>query len=191
MTTTQTHEVTRLLLDWRNGDEGALERLTPLVYAELRRLARRYMRGEREGHTLDGTALVHEAYIRLAGGGGPEWQNRAHFYGVAARLMRQILVEHARRHQADKRGGGERAAVLEESAVLTPARAAGLVALDEALQALARLDPRKSRIVELRYFGGLSVEEIGEVEGLSVATVRRQMRMAEAWLHREMSQSDK
>ena len=189
MTTTQTHEVTRLLLDWRNGDEAALERLTPLVYAELRRLARRYMRGEREGHTLDGTALVHEAYIRLAGGGGPEWQNRAHFYGVAARLMRQILVEHARRHHADKRGGGERAAVLEESAVLTPARAAGLVALDEALQALAQLDPRKSRIVELRYFGGLQIEEIGEVERLSVATVRRQMRMAEAWLHREMERT--
>ncbi|HEX7177103.1 MAG TPA: sigma-70 family RNA polymerase sigma factor [Pyrinomonadaceae bacterium] len=187
MTTTQTHEVTRLLLDWRNGDEGALERLTPLVYAELRRLARRYMRGEREGHTLDGTALVHEAYIRLAGGGGPEWQNRAHFFGVAARLMRQILVEHARRHNADKRGGGERAVSLEESAIFTPARAAGLVALDEALQALARLDPRKSRIVELRYFGGLQIEEIGEVERLSVATVRRQMRMAEAWLHREMS----
>ena len=191
MTTTQTHEVTRLLLDWRNGDEGALERLTPLVYAELRRLARRYMRGEREGHTLDGTALVHEAYLRLAGGGGPEWQNRAHFFGVAARLMRQILVEHARRHHADKRGGGERAVPLEESAIFTPARAAGLVALDEALQALARLDPRKSRIVELRYFGGLQIEEIGEVERLSVATVRRQMRMAEAWLHREMSQGDK
>jgi RNA polymerase sigma-70 factor, ECF subfamily len=186
-TATTNHEVTRLLHDWRGGDQAALEKLTPLVYGELRRLARHYLRGERPDHTLQGTALVHEAYVRLVGQTGPEWQNRAHFFGVAARLMRQILVDHARRHNAGKRGGGERPASLEESAVFTPARAADLVALDEALHALARFDPRKSRLVELRYFGGLQLEEIGEVEGLSVATVRRQLRTAEAWLHREMT----
>ena len=189
-TATDTHEVTRLLLDWRNGDREALERLMPLVYGELRRLARHYLRGERKDHTLQGTALVHEAYVRLVGQPGPEWQSRAHFFGVAARLMRQILVDHARRHRAAKRGGGERPASLAESAVFTPERAADLVALDEALCALARLDPRKSRIIELRYFAGLRVEEIAEVEGVALATVRRQMRTAEAWLHREMTNQD-
>ena len=186
--TTQTHEVTRLLADWRNGDREALEKLTPLVYTELRRLAAHYLRGERAGHTLQGTALVHEAYVRLIGQGGElHWQNRAHFFGVAARLMRQILVDHARRHHAQKRGSGEPHASLEESAVFTPERASNLVALDEALSDLAQFDPRKSRLVELRYFGGLGIEEIGEVENLSVATVRRQLRLAEAWLHRALT----
>ena len=181
------HEVTRLLHDWQDGDRAALEKLTPLVYDELRRLASHYLRGERRDHTLQGTALVHEAFIRLVGQSGLEWQSRSHFIGVAARLMRQILVDHARKHTAAKRGGGEQPLSIEEAAVFSPQRAANLVALDDALQALAQFDPRKSRIIELRYFGGLSIEEVGEVEGIAVATVRRQMRTAEAWLHREMS----
>ena len=187
MTADLSHEVTRLLRDWQAGDAAALERLTPLVYDELRRLAAHYLRGERKDHTLQGTALVHEAFIRLVGQSNLELQNRAHFFGVAARLMRQILVDHARKHAAAKRGGGVHDLSIEEAAVFTPERAANLVALDEALVALSEFDPRKSRIVELRYFGGLSIEEIGELEEISVATVRRQMRTAEAWLHREMS----
>lgn len=187
MTADLSHEVTRLLHDWQAGDRAALERLTPLVYDELRRLAAHYLRGEREGHTLQGTALVHEAFIRLVGQGAPQLQSRAHFFGVAARLMRQILVDHARRAKAAKRGGGERHLSVGEAAVFSPERADSLVALDEALDALARFDPRKSRIVELRYFAGLSIEEIAGAEGVAVATVRRQMRTAEAWLHREMS----
>ncbi|HYG09472.1 MAG TPA: sigma-70 family RNA polymerase sigma factor [Pyrinomonadaceae bacterium] len=181
------HEVTRLLHDWQDGDRAALEKLTPLVYDELRRLASHYLHGERRDHTLQGTALVHEAFIRLVGQSGLEWQSRSHFIGVAARLMRQILVDHARKHTAAKRGGGEQLLSIEEAAVFSPQRAANLIALDDALQALAQFDPRKSRIIELRYFGGLSIEEVGEVEGIAVATVRRQMRTAEAWLHREMS----
>jgi RNA polymerase sigma factor (TIGR02999 family) len=187
MTADLSHEVTRLLHDWQNGDRGALERLTPLVYDELRRLASHYLRGERKDHTLQGTALVHEAFIRLVGQSDLELQSRAHFFGVAARLMRQILVDHARKHTAAKRGGGERGLSIEEAAIFSPERAANLVALDDALHALSHFDPRKSRIIELRYFGGLSIDEIGEVERLSVATVRRQMRTAEAWLHRQMS----
>ena len=187
MTADLSHEVTRLLMNWRRGDREALEKLAPLVYDELRRLASHYLRGERKDHTLQSTALVNEAFIRLIGQGKVEWQSRAHFFGVAARLMRQILVDHARKHQAVKRGGGERNLSLAETAVFTPERAANLVALDDALQGLTKFDPRKSRIVELRYFGGLGIEEIGEVEGISVATVRRQLRMAEAWLHRELS----
>ncbi|HJQ68420.1 MAG TPA: sigma-70 family RNA polymerase sigma factor [Blastocatellia bacterium] len=181
------HEVTQLLLDWRNGDKEALDKLTPLVYNELRRLANHYLRGERKDHTLQGTALVHEAYIRLIGQGDLEWQNRAHFFGVAARLMRQILVDHARKHRAAKRGSGERDLSLDEAAVFSAERASSLVALDDALESLAQFDERKSRLVELRYFGGLSIEEISEVEETSVATVKRHMRMAEAWLHKEMS----
>jgi RNA polymerase sigma factor (TIGR02999 family) len=187
MTADLSHEVTRLLHDWQGGDRAALEKLTPLVYDELRRLASHYLRGERKDHTLQGTALVHEAFIRLVSQSGLEWQSRAHFFGVAARLMRQILVDHARKHTAAKRGGGERGLSIEEATVFSPQRAANLVALDDALQGLAKFDPRKSRIIELRYFGGLSIEEIGKVEGIAVATVRRQMRTAEAWLHREMS----
>ncbi|HEX8174127.1 MAG TPA: sigma-70 family RNA polymerase sigma factor [Pyrinomonadaceae bacterium] len=187
MTVDLSHEVTRLLHDWQGGDRAALEKLTPLVYDELRRLATHYLRSERKDHTLQGTALVHEAFIRLVGQSGLEWQSRAHFFGVAARLMRQILVDHARKHTAVKRGGGQRGLSLEEATVISPGRAASLVALDDALHGLAKFDPRKSRIIELRYFGGLSIEEIGEVEGIAVATVRRQMRTAEAWLHREMA----
>jgi len=187
MNTELSHEVTRLLRDWQGGDSAALEKLTPLVYDELRRLAAHYLRGERKGHTLQGTALVHEAFVRLVGQERPEWQGRAHFFGVVARLMRQILVDHARRHTADKRGGGLEHLSLEVAAALTPQRTAGLLALDEALEGLAKFDERKSRYVDLRYFCGLGVEEIGEVEGVATATVRRQLRTAEAWLHREMT----
>jgi RNA polymerase sigma-70 factor, ECF subfamily len=187
MTADLSHEVTRLLRDWQRGDRAALEKLTPLVYDELRRLAAHYLRGERKSHTLQGTALVHEAFIRLVGQSDLELQSRAHFFGVAARLMRQILVDHARKHAAAKRGGGEQPLSIGESAVFSPQRAANLVALDDALRGLAKFDPRKSRIIELRYFGGLSMEEIEEVEGIAAATVRRQMRTAEAWLHKEMS----
>jgi RNA polymerase sigma factor (TIGR02999 family) len=187
MTADPSHEVTRLLHDWQAGDLAALEKLTPLVYDELRRLAAHYLRGERAGHTLQGTALVHEAFIRLVGQSGLELQSRAHFFGIAARLMRQILVDHARRQGAAKRGGGMHVLSIGEAAVLSPERADSLVALDEALVELAKFDSRKSRIVELRYFAGLQVEEIAAAEGIAVATVRRQMRTAEAWLHREMS----
>jgi RNA polymerase sigma factor (TIGR02999 family) len=181
------HDVTQLLQDWRSGDKAALEKLTPLVYGELRRLANHYLRGERKDHTLQGTALVHEAYMKMVGSANLEWQNRAHFFGVAARIMRQILIDHARRHKADRRGGGQQDLSLDEAAVFSAERASSLVALDDALESLARFDPLKGRIIELRYFGGLSIEEIGEVEAVSVSTVKRHMRMAEAWLHRELN----
>jgi RNA polymerase sigma factor (TIGR02999 family) len=187
MTADMSHEVTRLLHDWQGGDRAALERLTPLVYEELRRLASHYLRGERKDHTLQGTALVHEAFIRLVGQSGLELQSRAHFFGVASHLMRQILVDHARKHAAAKRGGGEQHLPIEEAAIFSPQRAANLISLDDALEELAKFDPRKSRIIEMRYFGGLQIEEIGELEGVAVATVRRQMRTAEAWLRKEMS----
>ncbi|HEY7911682.1 MAG TPA: sigma-70 family RNA polymerase sigma factor [Blastocatellia bacterium] len=180
-------DVTQLLQEWRNGDKAALERLTPLVYDELRRLARNYLRGERKDHTLQGTALVNEAYMKLVGYTNLEWQNRAHFFGVAARVMRQILIDYARKHRSGKRGSGKQHMPLEEAAVFSADRAESLVALDDALESLARLDPAKGRIIELRYFGGLGIEEIAEVMAISVSSVRRHMRMAEAWLHREMT----
>ena len=181
------HDVTRLLQDWRNGDKAALEKLTPLVYDELRRLANRYLRSERKDHTLQGTALVHEAYMKMVGYTDLEWQSRAHFFGVAARIMRQILIDHARKHKADRRGGGKQNLNLEEAVVFSAERARDLVALDDALESLAAFDALKGRIIELRYFGGLSIEEISEVEAVSVSTVKRHMRMAEAWLHREIN----
>jgi RNA polymerase sigma-70 factor, ECF subfamily len=186
MTTASPDEVTRLLQDWRNGDKAALEKLTPLVYDELRRLANHYLRGERKNHTLQGTALVHEAYMKMVGYTDLEWQSRAHFFGVAARIMRQVLIDHARKHRTDKRGGGKQNLPLDEAVVFSTERADSLVALDDALETLAALDQLKGRIIELRYFGGLNIEEISEVEAISVSTVRRHMRMAEAWLHREM-----
>ena len=180
------YDVTELLREWRDGDEQALEKLTPLVYEELRRLAARYLRRERDGHTLQATALVNEAYVQLIGQQQMDWQNRAHFIGVAARLMRNILVDHARSHAAAKRGDGKDALPLDE-AIASPAKpAADVIALDDALKDLARRDERKSRIIELRYFGGLSMEEIAEVTQLSVATLRRELRMAEAWLGRQI-----
>ena len=178
------HEVTHLLREWANGDQTALEALTPLVYAELRRLAGSYLQRERPGHTLQPTALVHEAYLRLVEQGPSNWENRSHFYGIAARLMRQILVDHARQKHAGKRAGQK--VSLHDIVTLHHERSADLVALDEALKVLEQIDPRKSKAVELRYFGGLSMEEIAEALDVSAVTIRRDMRAAEAWLHREM-----
>jgi RNA polymerase sigma factor (TIGR02999 family) len=184
MSASVTHEVTRLLVEWANGNEQAMGEVTPLVYRELRRLAASYLRKERVGHTLQPTALVHEAYLRLVDQKNPYWQNRSHFYGVAARLMRQILVDHARRKQADKRAGLK--VPLELAVSFEEGRSQDLIALDTGLNALEKIDPRKSKAVELRYFGGLSMEEIAQSLEISAVTVRRDLRMAEAWLHREM-----
>src|SRR5262245_6971163 len=179
-------DVTGLLREWRSGDQQALEKLTALVYDELRRVAARYLRRERPDHTLQATALINEAYLQLIGRQQTDWQNRAHFIGVAAHLMRNILVDHARAHATAKRGGGGDALPLDE-AIGTPDKPApDVIALDDALKDLARRDERKSRIIELRYFGGLSMEEIAEVTGLSIATIRRDLRMAEAWLGRQI-----
>jgi RNA polymerase sigma factor (TIGR02999 family) len=179
-----THEVTQLLGEWASGNRQALDRLTPLVYGELRQLAAGYMRKERPDHTLQPTALVHEAYLRLVGQQNPSWQDRSHFYGVAARLMRQILVDHARRRQAGKRARHK--VSLEETVSFARERSADLVALDDSLSALEKLDPRKCRAVELRYFGGLAMEEIAQTLEVSPITVRRDLRMAEAWLYQQM-----
>jgi RNA polymerase sigma factor (TIGR02999 family) len=181
--------ITELLLAWREGQEEALGLLMPLIYQELKQLARGYLRDERPDHTLQPTALIHEAYLRLADQRLPQWQNRAHFYGIAARVMRQILVDHARRHQASKRGSDQQRVPLDEAIAFTADRAADLVALDEALQELASFDERKCRVIELRYFGGLSLEETAEALAISVATVGRELRLASAWLHRRMSES--
>lgn len=184
-------DVTGLLLEWQQGDHDALDKLTPLVYDELRRIAHRYMRQERGGHTLQTTALVNEAYVRLVGGQRIEWQNRAHFYGVVAQVMRRVLIDHARRLQNIKHGGDAQRVSLEEIAVLPHARAAELLALDEALNELARLDARKARVVELRYFGGLSIEETADVLDISAMTVRRDWRAAKAWLYRALNDENK
>jgi RNA polymerase sigma factor (TIGR02999 family) len=186
MTTRSRHEITRLLLDWGGGDQAALEQLLPIVYQELRRLARHYMRGEREGHTLQTTALINEAYVRLVDHKNVRWQNRAHFFGVAAQAMRRVLVDHARARGYQKRWGGARRVPLDEAAVASAERAAELVALDAALRGLEAVDPRKCRIVELRYFGGLTGEETAEVLGLSPATVQREWQSAKLWLLREL-----
>jgi len=178
------HEVTRLLADWANGNQQALDELTPLVYKELRQLAASYLRKERQGHTLQPTALVHEAYLRLVDQTNPNWQNRSHFFGVAARLMRQILVDHARRKHAGKRAGLK--VSLEDAASFRQEQSRDLVALDTGLTALEKIDPRKCKAIELRYFGGFSMEEIAQALEVSPITVRRDLRMAEAWLHREM-----
>lgn len=183
----KTNRITELLAEWSNGDQTALEQLTPLVYQELHKLAHAYLNRERSGHTLQPTALIHEAYLRLIDQNIEHWQNRAHFYGVAARLMRQILVEHARSRGAEKRGGGAINLALDEALDYSQDQAAELVALDDALTSLAEFDERKCRVIELRYFGGLSVEEAAEVLGISVPTVVRDQRMAQAWLHRELS----
>lgn len=180
------HDITQLLKNWRNGDQQALERLTPLVFSELRRLAASYLRREREGHTLQATALVNEAYIQLIGQQQLDWQNRAHFIGVAAHLMRKILVDHARARATAKRGAGEQPLPLDEAIEIPGKTAPDVIALDDALKDLAKRDERKSRIIELRYFGGLSMEEIAEVTHLSVATLRRELRLAEAWLGRQL-----
>ena len=179
--------VTGLLLRWRHGDPAALHELLPLVYQELQRIADRYLGRERAGHTLQSTALVHEAYCRLVQQDLPEWQNRAHFYSVAAQLMRQILVDHARGHRAQKRGGAAVRLSIDE--VPEPAQPADVdvVALDEALTSLTALDAQQGRVVELRYFGGLSLEDTAEVLQVSVSTVKRDWVAARAWLYRELA----
>lgn len=182
-----THEVTGLLLDWNNGQAEALERLMPLVYDELRHIAARYLRKERQDHTLQTTALVHEAYIRLIDQNQANWQNRAQFFGVAAQMMRRILVDHARGHQADKRGGGAAKLSLDEAIEIADQKEVDLIALDDALNQLAQLDEQQCRVVELRFFAGLTVEEVAEVMKLSPATIKREWSMAKAWLHRELS----
>lgn len=179
-------DVSQLLRAWSDGDRGALDELTPIVYDELRRLARRHLRGERPGHSLQTTALVNEAYMRLVDYRRMQWQNRAHFFAVSAQLMRRILVEHARRHNL-KRGGGVPHVSLEDAAAVGSERAADMVALDDAMNTLARLDSRKVQIIEMRFFGGLSVEETAEVLKVSPVTVMRDWTSAKAWLYREMT----
>lgn len=180
-------DVTRLLIAWNGGDAGALERLIPLVYGELRRQARGYLRKERSGHTLQPTALVHEVYLRLVDQSQVKWQNRAHFFGVAARAMREILVDHARKRRAAKRGGPDSLISIDDVNPASPPRNLDLLDLDRTLKRLAALDERQARLVELRVFGGLTIDETAEVLEISPATVSREWHHAETWLHREMS----
>lgn len=180
-------DVTELLDQWRNGNKDALDKLLPLVYNELHGLAHRHIRGERPDHTLQTTALVNEAYLKLVNQKSVEWQSRAHFFAVAAQVMRHILVDYARSRQYTKRGGGAHRVSLDDAPVLSRERSSEIVALDEALKHLAEFDPRKSRIVELRYFGGLNVEETAAVLGVSAITVKREWLKARAWLYRELS----
>jgi RNA polymerase sigma factor (TIGR02999 family) len=179
-------EVTMLLKAWNEGDPLAPDKLAPLIYAELRKLARRSMRRENPQHTLETGALINEAYLRLADWKNAKWENRAHFYGVAAQIMRRVLVDHARAHAYQKRGGGARPVSLDEAVVASPDRAPDLIALDEALERLSKQDPRKGRVVELRFFGGLSVEETAAVLDVSPFTVIRDWNFVKAWLSREL-----
>ncbi len=188
MPTSSPQEVTQLLADWGKGDRSALDKLLPLVHSELRRIAQRQMSQERPGHTLQATALVNEAYLKLAGQQGFDWQNRAHFFAVCAQVMRHILIDHARAHARDKRGGGAVKVSLNDALVVVEDQTAHFIALDEALRVLEHLDPQKGKIVELRYFGGLSVEEVGEVMNVSPRTVRREWQRARAWLYRMMTE---
>ena len=179
------HDVTRLLVDLQRGADGAADQLVPLVYGELHKLAVHYMRAERGDHTLQPTALVHEAYMRLVDQRNASWQNRSHFFGIAAQAMRRILVDHARRKRAGKREGGDRV-TLDESVAEAPQRSVDLIAVDDALNKLAALDPRQARVVELRFFGGLDIEQTAESLGISPATVKRDWTFARAFLQREM-----
>jgi RNA polymerase sigma-70 factor (ECF subfamily) len=183
-------QVTALLQAWSAGDRTALDRLVPLVHSELRRLARRYMRRERAGHTLQTTALIHEAYIRLVDAQAVNWQNRAHFFGISARVMRRVLVDFAREHGYRKRGGGNRRVPLDDALLVTDTPDEDLVALDEALNALADVDPRKSRAIELRFFGGLSIAEAALILDVSPETVKRDCRLAKAWLLRWLNEHE-
>jgi RNA polymerase sigma-70 factor, ECF subfamily len=185
-----TEEVNQLLLELSSGDKAALDRLMPVVYQELRRLAHHYMRQERAGHTLQTTALVNEAYLRLVDYRKMRWENRAHFLAVAAQAMRRILVEHARSRQASKRGGAAVKVSLAGAAAASAEQAADILALDEALQELAVLDPRKSQLIELRFFGGLSIEGTAEVMGISPTTVQREWRVARSWLYRAITDGE-
>ena len=190
MTAPASQEITQLLLAWSDGDQAALEKLTPLVYAELRRLAKGYMFGERPGHTLQTTALINEAYMRLIDWKNVRWQGRAHFFGVAAQVMRRILVDFARARHYAKRGGAAQQVSLDEAVTIHEDRSAELIALDEALKSLAEIDPRKSQVVELRFFGGLSAKETAEALKVSQRTVEREWNSARAWLYRELRGKD-
>lgn len=190
MGTAPAKEVTRLLIEWKTGNQSAMDSLAPLIYGEMHRLAQSYLRNERSAATLQPTALVHEAYVRLVGGELPDWQSRSHFFGVAAHLMRQVLVDHARKHNSGKRGGGAPKAPFEDALSFAPERSMEVLALDDALQALEAFDPRKCRIVELRFFGGYSLEETAQAMELSVATIGREQRLAEAWLYRELNREN-
>jgi len=187
MDATSPHQVTQLLLDWSNGDQAALDRLMPLVDRELHRLAHHYMRRENPGHTMQTTALVNEAYLRLVDQKRMRWKNRAHFFALSAQLMRRILVDHARKRKYAKRGGDARKVSFEEVMAVSRERGADLIALDDALEELAAIDPRKSRVVEMRFFGGLSVDETAEALGVSPLTVKRDWKMAKAWLYNTLS----
>ena len=191
MTSPQQKDITQILADLAGGDKEALDKLLPLVYDELRRLAARYLRRERADHTLQATALVHEAYLRLVDQNEVRWQNRAHFFGVAAQMMRRILVDHARALRTTKRGSGRVKLALDDVVEMADEQATDMIALDEALTALEAFDPQKSRIVELRFFGGLSIEETAEVMGLGTATVIRQWRTAKAWLYQAVTGDEK
>jgi len=183
------HNITQLLAKWRDGNQSALDELYPLVYDELHRLARRYMSRERKGHTLQTTALINEAYVRLVDQKNVHWANRSHFFAISAQIMRRILIDHARRHLYAKRGGGAQQVSLEEVAAITPNVSRELVRLDEALKSLAEMDPRRSQVVELRYFGGLNNEEIAGVLNISANTVTRDWNMARAWLYQQLSET--
>jgi len=190
MTAPASHSVTQLLLAWRQGDAAALEQLVPLVYQKLRRLARRYMAGQKPDHTLQATALINEAYMRLVDCQLVNWKDRAHFFAVSARMMRRVLVEFARSGQYQKRGGGAVQTSLDEGLIAFPQRGQDLIALDDALQAFAASFPRQSQVVELRFFGGLSVEETAEVLHVSAVTVMRDWQFAKSWLARELKKGD-
>jgi RNA polymerase sigma-70 factor, ECF subfamily len=180
-------QITQLLVEWGGGSQTALENLIPLVYDELRRMAKRYMRGQSAGHTFQTTELIHEAYLKLAKQDEPSWQNRAHFFGVAAQAMRHILVDYARSKQSQKRGGWQEKVTLDETAIVSSKQSGEMLALDEALNRLTTLDERKSKVVELKYFGGLTNEEIAEVLKTSPETVKRDWKFARTWLLRELS----
>jgi RNA polymerase sigma factor (TIGR02999 family) len=181
--------VTELLVRWRSGDPDALQSLMPLVYDEMRRLAHRYLRRERPGHTLQSTALVHEAFVRLTGNAPPQWEDRAHFFGIAAHLMRQILVEYARSRSADKRGGAMVKLAIDSVDEPSAKPDLDIVALDDALNDLARIDPQQSRVVELRFFSGLSIEDTAQLMGISESTVKRDWNTARVWLYRELDRT--
>lgn len=187
--TASSHEITRLLDEWNNGDKSAFDELIQLVYAELRQMAHRFMNREKPGHTLQTTALINEVYLKLMGQQSKNIQTKAHFFGVAAHAMRNILVDYARSKKARKHGGGEKKISLDEALTISNERAAEIVALDAALNELFKIEPRKCRVVELRYFGGLSVEETARVLSTSTSTVTRDWSMAKAWLHRELNKN--
>jgi RNA polymerase sigma factor (TIGR02999 family) len=186
---TPQHEITQLLAEWSDGNQSALDELYPLVYEELHKLARRYMSRERKGHTLQTTALINEAYVRLVDQRNVHWANRSHFFAISAQIMRRILIDHARRHAYAKRGGGAQQVSLEEVAVVAREQSSEILRLDEALKILAKMDPRRCHVVELRYFGGLSNEEIAGVLKVSENTVTRDWNLARAWLHQQLTGS--